>query len=133
MKLENVVILMSDAVTGIAYARELSPFEVNLIVRQLQALDNGELKLIEVEPVIIRSKGMSDERAAQLLAMQELTDMRQEDEQEAARKAQDDGREIDRIGVEAQEQKDAERLAKNFNEQLRQQASANKAYEGRKP
>lgn len=137
MKPINVVVVFTCADTGKAYAIDLEKTQIGspLILGMLSV--EGPLHAVEVEPFVLRSKGMSDERAAQLLAMQELTDMRQEGEADGTFKhsgthqggtmrvpslpqnlpreaSQDDGREIDRIGVEAEEQKHRERLAQNF-------------------
>jgi len=63
----NVVLLFQDSDTGKAYCRTLSQWEVNLVLAQLQALDGDALKAIEIEPVIIRGAGVSEEKAKRIL------------------------------------------------------------------
>lgn len=67
MKFINPVLLVSDEATGKAYARQLSPWEQNLVLQQLQALDGGALKMTEIAPVIVRGVNVSEERARQIV------------------------------------------------------------------
>lgn len=170
MKPTNVVVVFTCADTGKAYAIDLEKTQIGspLILGMLSV--EGPLHAVEVEPFVLRSKGMSEERAAQLLEEQEAAAKAQRivdkqnrlhlgaregfqsmadaligrqvsipvkrvDKDRATFKhsgthkggtmrvpalpenlprevAQSDGREIDRIGVEAEEQKHRERLAK---------------------
>lgn len=115
MKFINGAVVMTDLDTGKPFTRVLSPWELNLVLGQLQALDGGTLNAREIAPFIMRSPGVTEDearelieteqaqsvldrlvgkrvtvqittaksplpRAEQLLAMQELTDMRQEGE-----------------------------------------------------
>lgn len=67
MNIENATVVFSDADTGKAYARQMTVWEANLVMGQLQALDDGPLKAIEVAPFILRSPGVSEERAQQIV------------------------------------------------------------------
>lgn len=71
MKFINPVLLVSDEATGKAYARQLSPWEQNLVLQQLQALDGGALKMTEIAPVIIRGVNVSEERARHIVEKQQ--------------------------------------------------------------
>lgn len=71
MKFTNAAIVMTDAVTGKPYARPLTDFETNLVLAQLQALDDGQLKAREIEPFILRSVGVSEERAREIAENQQ--------------------------------------------------------------
>lgn len=70
MKFINPVLLVSDEATGKAYARQLSPWEQNLVLQQLQALDGGALKMTEIAPVIVRGVNVSEERARHIVEKQ---------------------------------------------------------------
>lgn len=76
MKFANPVLLLTDAVTGKAYARPLDQWEQNLVLQQLQALDGGALKLTEIAPCIIRGVNVSEERAQVLLRDQQQREAR---------------------------------------------------------
>jgi len=68
MKFENAAIVMTDTDTGKPYARQLSAWELNLVLSQLQALDGGALKAREIAPFVMRTTGVSQadaERIAQ--------------------------------------------------------------------
>lgn len=141
MKFANPVLLLTDADTGKAYARPLNQWEQNLVLQQLQALDGGALKLTEIAPCIIRGVNVSEERAQVLLCDQQQREARDrivEKQQRlhlVAREGVDglqqmanahinaklppslvdlDGARLDRLNAEAQEQKNAERLAGKF-------------------
>ncbi len=72
MKFINPVLLVSDEATGKAYARQLSPWEQNLVLQQLQALDGGALKMTEIAPVIVRGVNVSEERARQIVEKRDI-------------------------------------------------------------
>ena len=70
MKFSQAVIIVTDEDTGKPYARQLSAWEINLELSQLQALDGGALKAVEVAPFILRGASVSEERAQRILQKQ---------------------------------------------------------------
>lgn len=67
MKFENAAIVMTDTDTGKPYARQLSAWELNLVLSQLQALDGGALKAREIAPFVMRTPGVTEDEARQLI------------------------------------------------------------------
>lgn len=70
MNIDNAVLIFTDGKTGHAYARQLNQWETNLVLAQLQALDDGAVKATRIEPVLIRSAGMTEERAQEVAEVQ---------------------------------------------------------------
>lgn len=67
MKFINGAVVMTDIETGKPYSRFLSPMELNLVLGQLQALDGGTLNAREVAPFIIRTPGVTEDEARELI------------------------------------------------------------------
>lgn len=68
MKFKNGVVILEDEANGKAYARQLNGWEQNLVLAQLQALDGGALKVVEIAPIIVRGANVSEARARQIMA-----------------------------------------------------------------
>lgn len=71
MKFENSAIVMTDAETGKPYARQLTQWELNMVLAQLQALDGGALKARQVAPFILRDHNLSEEEALSIIEKRE--------------------------------------------------------------
>lgn len=67
MKFENSAIVMTDAETGKPYARQLTPWELNMVLAQLQALDGGALNARQVAPFILRDHNISEDEARRII------------------------------------------------------------------
>jgi len=71
MRFENSAIVMTDAETGIPYARQLTPWELNMVLAQLQALDGGALNARQVAPFILRDHKISEDEARSIIEKRE--------------------------------------------------------------
>ncbi len=60
ISISRVAIVFTDDLTGQGYMRTLNQFEANLVIAQLTALDDGELKAQPVYPTEIRKMSPID-------------------------------------------------------------------------
>ena len=60
IELSNAALVFADAATGQAYVRTLNEWEAKLVSAQLAALDEGEMKVTPVHPIVIRKMVRED-------------------------------------------------------------------------
>lgn len=58
VEISNAALVFTDAVTDQGYIRTLNEWETKLVLAQLAALDDGELKATPVHPVEIKRKAV---------------------------------------------------------------------------